>query len=435
MNFLLKIIEGPNKGAEIALPEGVSVTLGKSDECDIVLADNTLPGEPIAVEANGTEVSVGGEPVEPFHVKTIGATSFAFGPADGPWGELKWPEREDGSREESAREESSRGEAEKRGEEAEEGKVSHSDTKAQSEKDGEEDDSRDSALPREKKHGCLGCFVVLLLLFAAIAVLGWFFREQAKPHVEKAKPYLDEARPYVERLVSKASGIFGKCGDSCAHGEEPVLSGADTIASLVERYGLVLTNRAGRVVLVGDFATRAERLSVTARAYAAQPGVELDFCDNESLRTAAEDTFALVGENDLRVEAATNRIAVLSGTAGNLRRALEALSADLPKLRNVDCAQVIISRGGTEARSGEPGVGKDGFAKAGVKYPRGSASLRGKASSLPVCGIMTTPYPCLVLRNGARVMEGAPFGDGIILKIEADSVTLTNSTGRFTWKP
>ena len=111
---------------------------------------------------------------------------------------------------------------------------------------------------------------------------------------------------------------------------------------------------------------------------------------------------------------------------------LEALSADLPKLRNVDCAQVIISRGGTEARSGEPGVGKDGFAKAGVKYPRGSASLRGKASSLPVCGIMTTPYPCLVLRNGARVMEGAPFGDGIILKIEADSVTLTNSTGRFT---
>ena len=39
------------------------------------------------------------------------------------------------------------------------------------------------------------------------------------------------------------------------------------------------------------------------------------------------------------------------------------------------------------------------------------------------------------MKNGARVLEGAAFGDGIIEKIEADSVTLTNSTGRFTWKP
>ena len=32
MNFLLKIVEGPNKGAEITLVEGVAVTLGKGDE-------------------------------------------------------------------------------------------------------------------------------------------------------------------------------------------------------------------------------------------------------------------------------------------------------------------------------------------------------------------------------------------------------------------
>ena len=43
MNFLLKIVEGPNKGAEIALVEGVVVSLGKRDDCDIVLADATLP--------------------------------------------------------------------------------------------------------------------------------------------------------------------------------------------------------------------------------------------------------------------------------------------------------------------------------------------------------------------------------------------------------
>ena len=32
-------------------------------------------------------------------------------------------------------------------------------------------------------------------------------------------------------------------------------------------------------------------------------------------------------------------------------------------------------------------------------------------------------------------MEGAPIGDSVILRIDADSVTLTNSAGRFTWKP
>ena len=55
--------------------------------------------------------------------------------------------------------------------------------------------------------------------------------------------------------------------------------------------------------------------------------------------------------------------------------------------------------------------------------------------ALPVCGILTKPYPCLVMRDGTRVLEGAPLGGNVILKIEADAVTVTNSAGRFVWKP
>ena len=91
MNFLLKIVEGPNKGAEIALVEGVEVTLGKNDECDIILADSSLPAKPIAISADGARVKFDGEALAPFHVTTIGATSLAIGPADAPWGELVWP--------------------------------------------------------------------------------------------------------------------------------------------------------------------------------------------------------------------------------------------------------------------------------------------------------------------------------------------------------
>ena len=88
MNFLLKIVEGPNKGAEIALVEGVDVTLGKADECDIVLADPTLPDAPFTLVATASGVTLDGSALEPFHVKTAGSTAFAVGPADAVWGDL-----------------------------------------------------------------------------------------------------------------------------------------------------------------------------------------------------------------------------------------------------------------------------------------------------------------------------------------------------------
>ena len=99
MSFLLKIVEGPNKGAEIALVEGVAVTIGKGDDCDIVLADLTLPDNPLKIEASADGVTIDGDPVEPLEVKTIGATSFAVGPAETAWGALKWSKKESESHE------------------------------------------------------------------------------------------------------------------------------------------------------------------------------------------------------------------------------------------------------------------------------------------------------------------------------------------------
>lgn len=395
MNFALKIVRGANEGAEIALPEGVSVSLGKGDDCDIVLADATLPDEALTLEASSNGVTLNGEPLEPSVVVERGATSFAIGPADAPWGELKWPERE----------EKPAGPAVERSDKEEEGEVV----------------AQPSSRQTNKRYGCFGCLLMLILLLIALGVVVWIFRERAVP--------------YVERVVRVIHGRSHETPvDAGANGEAHVSSVDDVLSALVERYGLELTNRAERVTLVGDFATRAERLSATAEAYAAQPGVELDFCDDESLRSAAADTLALVGEKGMRIGVVTNRVLVLSGTAANLRRILEAFAADIPKLRNVDCSGVrignVVEQGATDV------VESDGNVSAHVRNaPRLVSRKAVHERSLPVCGIMTTPYPCLVLKNGTRVTEGAPFGDSVILKIEADMVTLTNSTGRFTWKP
>ena len=407
MGFLLKIVEGPNKGAEIALVEGVAVTLGKGDECDVILADPTMPSDPSTVSASADGVTFDGSPLAPFQVVTRGATSFAVGPSDAPWGELKWPEPEA-----------------KEGEKADEGRAdggepSHASGSASpaSPASPESPDSPADAATDEKKkgRGCLGCLVVSVVLLLVLALIAFFLKGSPKGQKIWAWTKNTVSGAWERRAVSD--------GDA---GADKTL----TLDDVVANHGLVVTNIDSRTVLVGDFATRTERLVATAEAYAAKPGVELDFCDDESLKTAAEDTLAMLSEKDLRVAAATNRVVALSGKARRIRRALEALAADMPKLRNVDVADVTLLNGAVVEEEEETEEASP--ASPAVRLTPKKAEPK---PSLPVCGILTTPYPCLVLRSGARILEGASFGDSVVLKIEADAVTVTNATGKFVWKP
>lgn len=408
MSFILKIVEGPNRGAEIALVEGVAVTLGKGDECDIVLADSTLPEEPLSIEANGDAVTVNGEQLEQFAVKTLGATSFAVGPADAPWGELKWP----------AKGEISRKDAEPQGKET------------QAEEAHGEEDLRDSATPREekadapepekKKHGCLGCLVVLVLLVLLLGVLAWLFRATVRPYAEKVLAYARESL--------HVGGGTGGAGMGAAL---PM-----TLSEVASSYGLELEENDGQAKLSGNLKTRAERLRATAEAYEARPGVDLDLSDDESFRASADDALFTITEGAMKVVAATNRVLSIAGTSPSpfaLKRILESLSADLPKLRDIDATGVAYGMVPGNEKS-EEGDGDDGETPIGVSHARRRTS-KAKEPSLPVCGILTAPYPCLVMRDGSRVLEGAALDGNVIVKIEADAVTVTNATGRFTWKP
>ena len=135
----------------------------------------------------------------------------------------------------------------------------------------------------------------------------------------------------------------------------------------------------------------------------------------------------------MKVVAATNRVLSIAGTSSSpfaLKRILESLNADLPKLRDIDAAGVAYGMvpDNEESDSGNYEMPID------VVHAKRRAA-KPNEPSLPVCGILTTPYPCLVMRDGSRVLEGAALGGNVIVKIEADAVTVTNATGRFTWKP
>ena len=406
MNFLLKIVEGPNKGAEIALVSGVAVTLGKGDDCDIVLADATLPSAPVSIEASDGGVTADGEPLEQFAVKTLGATSFAVGPADTPWGELKWPGRAE-SREAESQEPESRGA----------GGGSREPDAERREPDAEKpEESPEAGPPRRRRGGCCGCIVALVLLAFALAALAWFYRAAIKDFC-KARGY-------------DVPEFFAQSGGTEA--AQPVET--NMLAAVAARYGLSVEEGGGTPRLVGDLKTRAERLRATAEAYEVMPGVELDIVDDESFRTAADDALFTLTEGALKVVAATNRALSISGISRSpeaLRRTLVALNADIPKLSGVDVAGVKF---GIVPRQVAMGDGHEDVEAAESQVPR-PKSKKAATPSFPVCGILTKPYPCLVMRDGSRMLEGAALGESVILKIEADAVTVTNSTGRFTWKP
>ena len=401
MSFLLKIVEGPNKGAEIALVEGVAATLGKGDDCDIVLADPTLPPSATTIEASGDGVAVDGEALEPLTVKSLGATSFAVGPADAPWGELKWPKKVEGKEEPGVREEP---------------------PEPPNKPTAEPPNHPTTEPPKRRRGGCCGCIVALALVLLVLAGLIWFFRAAIEDFCGK-KGY--DVHAVYSRFRPAASPVKV---------EKPTVVEKLTLEVVAARHGLKVEEGDGQVKVTGNLKTRAERLRATAEAYEAKPGVELDLSDDESFKAAADDALFTITEGALKVASATNRVLSIYGVSGSpesLRLALEALSADLPKLRNVDVAGVKFGVVPSHEMSG----GGSEYAQPGAPAAPRLATKKASTPSLPVCGILTKPYPCLVMRDGTRVMEGAALGGNVILRIDADEVTVTNSMGKFVWKP
>ena len=416
MSFLLKIVEGPNKGAEIALVEGVAVTLGKADDCDIVLADATLPDAPFRVAATPTGVTLDGSQIEPFHVVSAGSTAFAVGPSDGAWGELVWPQRETGS--------------------VETGSGKEAETAGEPPREESSGDSRPPSEPApeaapKRRRGCLGCLIIAIVLLLLLLGLAWFFR--------------DALRPRVEALWKRGSATTTeKTAESDKKVDVPADPVAGALSAIASKYGLSITNAEGRLGLAGNLRTRAERLAATAEAYGVQPGVGLDLSDDESFRTAAEDALFMLTEGALKVVSATNRFLSIRGKSASpasLKRTLLALNEDLSKLRDVDVSAVAfggIAACGPVATGGAADPVSVAVAPPPPSPPRAAPRRVAKPASnptFPVCGILTTPYPCLVMKNGQRILEGAMVGDSTILKISADSVVVTNSSGRFVWKP
>ena len=384
MSWLLKIAEGPMKGAEVALLADTRLKVGSSADCDIVINDASLA--PFAFELEVSESAVtlitpdGTQTqMKPLEIRDFGTTAVAVGPADEPWGELVRPAPE-------PVEEASAPEATAAKEEV-------LPSAAEAAEKTEE----------KKSYGGLALLLVLVV-FALLAALAWFLWPRGAR---------TGARPVAETSAVRTAALVELAG----------------------QYGLRLEKDGETAVLVGNLRRRTERLAIRALALEADPGCRIRLTDDETMLKASNELLFAYTDGTLWATAASNCVVALAGYAPDpaaLERALRALDADVKGIARVDATGVSVG-GQVPVRTKPTTVAFRGERIPETKPKAGEQKVPQR--NYPIAGILTAPYPCVVLRDGHRVMEGALIGSAELVKIESDRLVMKDGGTEFEWRP
>ena len=430
MSWLLKIVEGPMKGAEVALVDGLKVKVGSGDSCDIVVADRSL--DEVAFELDVTEGGVtltrpSGETqvLVPFEVVAFETTAIAVGPAEGKWKSLVWPKPV-----ETVPPPSPATGADK-----------------EEKREGKESETTAEEAPRARTHrgtkgrrgvGCLVALVILVLLGFAV----WYFWPKVVEKCPKAEDcrvtICDKMRAWCAVGCEKTSDAARR-GYAWTRGQfekpEPVPVVVPTLEEIAADHGLCLETNDVVKTLKGNCARRTERFAIRALALASDPSVKFDLTDDESLKTAADELLFVVTEGAVKAVSASNRVVTLVGaqpTAAQFEKVVRSLNADVPGIERLVTSGVRIGRSATpvESSAGTDAVASDTTDSAVA--PQVKAVAR---RDYPIAGLLVSPYPCVVMRNGLRLAEGAQIGTSVIERIEADRLVLRDGTVTFEWRP
>jgi len=424
------------KGAEIALVEGVAVSFGSGDDCDVIVQDATVPAKAceIEVDATGVRIAVGGgssESLPAFEIRSFGTTSFAVGPVDGEWQDLIKPVRPA---------------VERADPETADAPVPEDVESASRRKEEAPSDADATGTSRRRKTGFVTALLVLLLL-VLIVLLAWLFWprivekcpkvESARVLcVEKGKAWYAASRTWVSEKMSS------KTAKDSTSSVAPM-----SLADLASTHGLVLTNYPLSSIhyplLQGNLKRRTERLAIRALALSADPSVKFDLTDDETLFSSSSELLFACSDGALKVDAAKNRVVTISGYAPSceaLERAIRALNADVKGIDRLDTSHVRVGGTAPAAVAKTPFVreappGEHPVVAIPAHTPEPPVKKTEKAQDYPIAGILTAPYPCVVMRNGVRLVEGAQIGRAVLVKIEADKLTLRDGNQDVEWKP
>lgn len=379
------------RGAEVALLADTRLKVGSSADCDIVINDASLA--PFAFELDVSEsvvMLIGADGTQTqlklFEIHDFGTTAIAIGPADQPWEELVRPAPE-----------------------------------AVAAKDPAETAAAPAPMPpptpaadpgKRRSHG--GLVVILLVLLLLLGGAWW----------------------WSDRLFAWAQERLAQWQRREPQRSEIAVRPALTLRDIAEQYRLLLGEEQGVAVLSGNLRRRTERLAIRALALAADPGCRLRLTDDETMLKASGELLFAYTDGTIRATAASNRVVTIVGHAPDafaLERALRTLNHEVVGIERVDASGVMI--GGKPVASEATAEKAPFVGGASETTPLKVPPVKQPARDYPIAGILTSPYPCVVMRDGQRVMEGALIGTAVLVKIGDDSLRLRDGGTEFEWRP
>ena len=414
------------KGAEIALVPGTRVKVGRGDDCDIVLADSSLAELAFELEVSEdgvTMVRSTGEMVamRPFEVQDFGTTSVAMGPAEGEWQPLVHPQPEPESEPEKS-------------EEAENPSPEESAPAAES----TSTEPVAEPAPRGRRHGCLFGLLALVVLLLLLAVAAWWFLGRDGEWAANSRKLWEQGRSQAEQLMGSGAGTSRQAEPKPEEVKAAQARAAADLLELASKNGLQLVETNGVRKLKGNVKLRTERLALRSLALAADRMVKLDLTDDETLCRSANETLQSCSDGAIKAVLATNRVVKLEGyapTPAALEKVLRALNEDVKGVENLDTSAVAVGGIAPVQVADTPFVAQsEPTSEPAQTHPTRKAAS-GSARDYPIAGILMVPFPCVVMRDGTKLIEGAQIGSATLEKIEADRLTLKDGGRKVEWRP
>ena len=468
MPKILKILTGPQEGAELELDVGIALRIGTDDSNDIVLVDAMAPAQALELVMEGDDVSVtaaaerlfAGDAALPvgektalpdYTILTIGSTRCAVGDTDKPWPPLRWIPLDVLLAEKTQPEQ----EAEKPTEE----NVAKSEQE-ETPLSREQLEKIDELQSQKRAKRGRGFAMISWLLLILICAAGMWFTGR---HVwNLAKPRETETiienthKTRLEKLREKAEALN---------------------LTMEEDEDGNLTRISGNVPKT------SQRTSIEQIVKYDCPHVVCEMTDDETLARSVKELVWGLTEGRLKLVGLKDRVAKLMGMTNNeeeWKTIVDNIRHDVPRLATVESdvvyadvmaaklrealAQTGFHDVRVEILPGElqfvgyaPKESRQTFIKLveeAVKYFPENARLSNlvkwkeenmvvdgeepvapKVRQLPITGIVVHPYPCVILADGQRLGKGSMVGGYTIDDISLTEVSLSKEDEKLTWRP
>ena len=451
MPKLLKILTGPQEGAELELDAGIALRMGTDDSCDIAIVDAMAPAQALEVVLEGDDVFVtaaaerifAGDAALPvgekttlpdYTILTIGSTRCAIGDADKPWPPLRWipldvllAEKPEAKEEEKPQEQTP--------EQTEEAPLSR-----------EQVEKLDELQSKQRAKRSRGFAIISWLLLILICAAGmWFtgryvWKIAAPKEKEEAKDIAENAhKTRLERLPKESSQTFVKLVEEAVKyfpenaklsnlvkWKDPEMTDDETLARSVKELVWGLTEGRLQLVSLKDRVARLMGMTNSEEEWNTivdnirhdvprLASVESDVVYADVMAAKLREALAKTGFQDVRVEILPGELQFV-GYAPKESRPKES-SQTFVKL-----VEEAVKYFPENAKLSNLVKWKD--SKTAIE---GEEPVEPKARQLPITGIVVHPYPCVILADGQRLGPGSQVGGYTIDEISLTEVSLSRN--------